>query len=256
MWITLKIYIYVDEAGTLVLGDVDRFFLLSCYITDTPNIIKSELLTLQNKILNEPYYAFDIERFKQQGFHACDNHPDIRSGYYKLLLRLNIRIYSIVIDKYSDFFKNLTKRFSISRELYSFFVRELLYDRLLSERRNKIHIIFEEYGSSITKHKTDMTDVLMRIMREMKCNGVKDKISFDVDVHSKDDILLSVIDYVNYVLFQMLKDIDPKNNVRMNANFKLIEPKIANLHSLHNSQYYHSRKNINFEEIKGRLEVK
>ena len=42
----------------------------------------------------------------------------------------------------------------------------------------------------------------------------------------------------------------------MIANFKLIEPKIALLHSLHNGKYYSSRKNINFKEIKGRLEVK
>lgn len=48
----------------------------------------------------------------------------------------------------------------------------------------------------------------------------------------------------------MLKDIPADKNTRMIANFKLIEPKIASLYSMHNAKHYNSRNIINFEEIK------
>lgn len=249
-------YIFIDEAGTLAQDDDNKYFILSCYITDTPARIKTELYTLRTQIMDDPYNAFDIAKFDRQGFHACENHPDIRSAYYKVLLRLNIRIYSVVIDKKSDLFHDLMSKFNDIHKLYSFFVRQLLYDRILSEWQNRIHIVFEEYGSSITKHKSEMNNTVSIIIKELATNGLKSNVLFDVDVHSKEDILLSVVDYTNFVLFQMLKDIDPSKNTRMIANFKLIEPKIAILHSLHNAQYYNSKKSINFEEIKGRLEVK
>ena len=40
------IYIYIDEAGTLVKTDENKYFILSCYITDSPLQIKDELYSL------------------------------------------------------------------------------------------------------------------------------------------------------------------------------------------------------------------
>ena len=47
------IYIYIDEAGTLVEKDENKYFILSCYITDSPQQIKDELDSLYNNI--KPY---------------------------------------------------------------------------------------------------------------------------------------------------------------------------------------------------------
>lgn len=247
------VYLYIDESGTLVKDDDSKFFIISCYITDSPLQIQEDLQTLYNDIVNDPYLAFEINEFYEQGFHACENHFDIRSKFYSLLVKLNIRIYSIVISKESKCYEELCNHYNNTEDLYAFFARELLFDRIQSERMNHIHFVFEEYGSSIQKHKSNMQKVVARIAKEVRG---KNDISIDVDIHSKEDILLSVIDYVNFVIFQLLKDIEPAKNLRMIANFKLIEPKIALLHSLHNGKYYSSLKNINFEEIKGRLEVK
>lgn len=114
------IYIYIDEAGTLVEKDENKYFILSCYITDSPQQIKDELDSLYNNIINEPYLAFEVANFKRQGFHACENHPDIRSRFYSLLLGLNIRIYSVVINKKSRVFESLQTRFDESDDLYAF----------------------------------------------------------------------------------------------------------------------------------------
>lgn len=250
------VWIYIDEAGKLSQDDASDYFVLSCCVTDNPTKIKEKLCSLREDILKNPYYADFLEDFERQGFHASKNHPDILAEYYKLLFRLNLRIYSVVINKDTDVFSNLVAQYNRPLELYPFFARTLLRDRILSERQNNIHIIFEEYGSSITKHKTDMTDVVRAIVKECVNNGVKQDILFDVDIHTKEDLLLSTVDFANYVLFQMLKDVDPKKNTRMISNFNLIEPKIAHLHSFHNRKHYHSPKKINFDEIKGRLGVK
>ena len=116
------IYIYIDEAGTLVKTDENKYFILSCYITDSPLQIKDELYSLYESIINTPYLAYEIENFKHQGFHACENHPDIRSRFYSLLLGLNIRIYSVVINKKSRVFERLLD--STSLMIYMLFSYE------------------------------------------------------------------------------------------------------------------------------------
>ena len=50
------IYIYIDEAGTLVEKDENKYFILSCYITDSPQQIKDELDSLYNNIINGSGY--------------------------------------------------------------------------------------------------------------------------------------------------------------------------------------------------------
>ena len=93
-----------------------------------------------------------------------------------------------------------------------------------------------------------MEDVIGTLISE-----VGDGIEYTVEVCSKDNIILSVVDYINYILYQLLNH--PRVGTRMMDNFKLVEPKIASLHLLHAKAYYGRRKNINFEEILGREEV-
>lgn len=246
-----SVYFYIDESGTLQNNTEDNFFILSCFITDTPDHIRSALKSLRDEILSDPYNFKRRQKFQQDGFHAAKNHPDIRTSVYTLLLGLNFRAYSVVIDKTAPLFQELTQRFA-SEELYNYFVRELLYDRVLSERDSELNFIFEEYGNSKTKHKDAMTTVISRICQEIRKNGASKEIFINVAVESKDELLLAVTDYINFVIFQMLQDA-PQD--RMKENFIIIEPKIALLHSLHNREYYHSRNSINFEAIKGRIEV-
>ncbi|MDE5544247.1 MAG: DUF3800 domain-containing protein, partial [Bacteroidales bacterium] len=89
------VYLYIDESGTLTKGD-DEFFIMSCFITDSVETLKAQLEDLKKKIKESPYFYAQRKAFLRQGFHACENHPDIRAKYYTLLPKLNIRIYSIV----------------------------------------------------------------------------------------------------------------------------------------------------------------
>lgn len=244
--IIMDIYFYIDESG-LLRDEKERFFLISCVATDAPEQIEDTLNQLQQNICDNPYYLPIRDKFRDQGFHAVSNHPDIRTEVYKILPYMNMRAYTIVLDKFSDFYKNVSSKYNTDIELYAFLIKQLLRDRVKSEKDNHIHFIFEEYGCTIACHKNRMEDVIGILISE-----VGDGVDYNVEVCSKDNIVLSVVDYVNYILYQLLNH--PGAGTRMMDNFKLVEPKIASLHLLHTQTYYGRRKNINFEEILGQEE--
>lgn len=242
--LTMDLYFYIDESG--LLRDVkERFFLISCVATDVPEQIEDTLNQLQQNICDNPYYLPIRDKFRDQGFHAVSNHPDIRTEMYKIIPYMNMRVYTIVLDKFSDFYKDVSSRYNFDIDFYAFLIKQLLRDRVKSEKDNHIHFIFEEYGGTIAHHKNRMEDVIGTLISE-----VGDGVEYVVEVCSKDNIILSVVDYVNYILYQLLNQ--PGKGTRMMDNFKLVEPKIASLHLLHTQAYYGRRKNINFEEILGR----
>lgn len=243
----MDIYFYIDESG-LLRGEKERFFLISCIATDTPKHIESTLNQLQQNICNNPYYLPIRDKFRNQGFHAVSNHPDIRTEVYKIIPYMNMRVYTIVLDKFSDFYKDASSRYTSDIDFYAFLIKQLLRDRVKSEKNNHIHFIFEEYGNTIASHKDKMDKVVRNIVEAIGIN-----VEFSVEVCPKTNIILAVVDYINYILYQLLNN--PGKNQRMQDNFKLIEPQIASLHLLHTKVHYGRRKNINFEEILGREEV-
>ena len=147
----MDIYFYIDESG-LLRGEKERFFLISCIATDTPKHIESTLNQLQQNICSNPYYLPIRDKFRNQGFHAVSNHPDIRTEVYKIIPYMNMRVYTIVLDKFSDFYKDASSRYTSDIDFYAFLIKQLLRDRVKSEKNNHIHFIFEEYGN--TSHLT------------------------------------------------------------------------------------------------------
>ena len=120
--------------------------------------------------------------------------------------------------------------------------------QLIGSIKDSINILtFEEYGSKPFVHKNQIEALIASIIKSNELAG----LSYEVKVSKKSDLMLSVVDYVNYVIFQMLHNETP----RMRANFKLIEPKIAILHHLDKKIFYKERKRIIFDKIKGQGDV-
>lgn len=248
--IPTELYYYIDEAGTLnpCLNEKDRYFIISCFTTDTPDLLRTSLNILYQEILNDPYSGYDLEKFEKQGFHATENHFDIRTAYYRLLLTLNVRIYSVVIDKKSAAYADLISKHIDLSGVYYELMYVLLEKRIIDNRYNKNFLVFEEYGSKPSTHLAGIEKVLSAITHIINRDFMIPEVAISIEVHTKDDILLSIIDYANYIIFQMLQ---PKTDDRMIKNFNLISPKIGLLHSIHNQGFYSQKKRINFEEIKG-----
>lgn len=242
-----SVFYYIDESGTLKANECEkeRFFILGCCITDTPEDIRKSLNELKLEIEDDAYFCSEINKFKQDGFHATTNHPDIRAKYYGRLNSLNFRAFSIIIDKCSTQFNELSGKHRAYYEI----LHMLLYKRILSNREYRNVIVLEEYGSKLNVH-------LENIQKTIE--SIKEKILklYDIDVivevyvHNKSDIVLSVVDYMNFVLYQMLLPTIKHQQPRMPENFSLIEPKIGLLHSFFQNKFFTERNRINFEHIK------
>ena len=119
-----------------------------------------------------------------------------------------MRVYTIVLDKFSDFYKDASSRYTSDIDFYAFLIKQLLRDRVKSEKNNHIHFIFEEYGNTIASHKDKMDKVVRNIVEAIGIN-----VEFSVEVCPKTNIILAVVDYINYILYQLLNN--PGKNQRM-----------------------------------------
>lgn len=240
----MKIYYFIDESGDLNFPqkNEERFFIMSCCVTDTPILIEEKLNALKTEIQNDLYFYKEMPRFEKEGFHATANSFDIRAKYYSLLSRLNVRIYYIIVDKKDPKFEALKKRGVAYYEI----LYALLADRLEDNRAHENYLCFEECGAKKHRHEKNINDVIDRIKAR-----IKDKHDIEVralsEVRTKKDILLSLSDYSNFVLWQMLQEETLPN---METKFKLLEPRIALVNNLFKKDFYDQVKRINFEEIK------
>lgn len=109
----------------------------------------------------------------------------------------------------------------------------------MSEKNEDITFIFEEYGSKPSNYKTALEIMFSEIKEKLALRfGIID-INYTFEVHSKKDILLSVVDYAIFSLYQMLNG---DNSPRMQHNFNMVEPKMGLLCLWHNSTFYSSKK--------------
>lgn len=213
-------YYYLDESGTID-GD-SKYFILGCYKTDNPEDLRAKMVGLQNSILVDPIFGYERKKFQLQGFHATENHPDIRSRVYSLISRLNIRAYVLLLDKNSDFSKRLISNNS-NDEIYMICLEKLLSDRLLKNRTHKNILVFENYGNKPNVWKKNIEGAINNILEKLEGRGFNG-IKYEIEVRDKTEILLSVIDYINYLYGQLFNKKPSQRNIE---NFKIIEPKIA-----------------------------
>lgn len=236
-------YYYIDEAGGL--DNNSNFFILGCYKTDTPEKIRSSIEKLQNEITNSPYFAFERKKFTKQGFHACDNHFDIRARFYNLISVLNFRAYILIVDKKSDFYKQLQIDKTNSSLIYNVFVEKLLTDRLIKHRKENNILIFEQYGSKPNKWVENLKNVVKNISTTIK-NNYRIDLSYEVKVHDKSDLNIAVIDYLNFLFIQFYEH--GKVQPRMLQNFQIVEPKIGLIYKMDKDEFYNINHRINVKE--------
>lgn len=234
---------YIDEAGGIDTNS--KFFILGCYKTDSPKDVCSALDSLKNEILNAPYFAFQRNDFLKHGFHACENHPDIKSRFYNLVSTLNVRFYILLLKKDSVFYKKMVNDKLTTLQIYNLCINKLLSDRLTKTRNDKNVIIFEQYGNKPNNWLKNVESVIHEVTTKID-DKFGTKIVSEVSVHTKSDINLSVIDYINYLFVQLLE----KDNVpnRIKENFAILEPKIALIYKMDKDLFYDKNKRLNIND--------
>lgn len=235
-------YFYIDESGGIETNS--NFFILGCYKTDTPEQLSNSLNKLKTEILESPVMAALRKDFLKYGIHACKNHQDIRIRFYNLISTLNIRAYILLLDKNSDFFKDLLLKGKTSNEIYNLCIHKLLNDRLIKNRFDKNHLIFEQYGNQIKRWHTNVDTVISNIKLDIK-KSLNTVCHSEVYVHDKSDINLSIIDYINYIFSHCYEKKEPWQ--RMIDNYNIIEPKIGLIYKMDKDLFYDKNHRLNIK---------
>lgn len=227
-----KYYYYIDESGHI--NNDQHLFLYGCLKIDTPNLSDDHIKKLKDELKDE----IDFEEFEkkiEEGFHACVDHPDLQTQFYKIIPTLNFRAYFEIIYKESRYFENLKKEYS-GHEIISKMLENIIKSMLFKNKKAK-HIFFIEeleiQGKSLKK-----------ILKEI---DFKYSVSFDfeLNIENKGNDNLSITDYVNNNIFKLLKEKDEekfkKNYTRVAYRFNLLKDKIALIHLWNNDTFF-SRK--------------
>lgn len=137
-----KNYFFVDEAGDptfydkygkIIVGEegCSKILLLGFIRTSAPDVLRKEVLKLQDEIINDPFYK-GVPSIKKTtiAFHAKDDIPEIKERFYKKIVTLDFKAEFIVARKQEKMFCNKYQR-----------KENLFYDDLIVKLfENKLHL--------------------------------------------------------------------------------------------------------------------
>jgi hypothetical protein len=226
---------YVDESGDLDAGGSD-FYLLGCAIINDAAVTAGRIKKLESEIKDS--IVLNGHSMKN-GFHACENHPEIYQTYIELIFSLDFRAYVVVLDKRSGYFKQLIKN-NTNKEIYNKLLFSLFEKRFLKRSLENNIVVFERQGNKLHEEKREKEKLLQTISEKLKINfAISSDINFEVNIVGKDNVLVSVIDFVLHIISRVY-DRDGVANY-MKRNFELIEPKIGLIFDAANNKYYKLR---------------
>ncbi len=154
---------YVDEAGDGVLfrsaghdrladPDAARFFILGMVWVASPLDASTALEALWKNLRRNPLYASISSFEKARAFHAKDDHPEIRSKVFDLIINLEFKIFAVVKDMrvVRDYVRRRNRMDAAYRyhpnELYDLTVRMLFKQRL--HQANRYRVVFARRGKA------------------------------------------------------------------------------------------------------------
>lgn len=229
-------YFYIDESGGIL--NNSPAFILGCTRTDTPKLITERTQLLLDSFEDEIYFAPMIEQIKQQGFHAVDNHPDVRAKFFSILPLLNFRSFFCILNKSKSPIKELLNH-QEEKKIYLLALDKLLKGRFNNHQDNNI-FFFEELQFQEASQQNILDEYFSAYIK----NG---NVRFEIV--SKEDINLATTDYMNYIFHSLISASELKRVQRMVDNFELVKPKIALINFLHTDTFLTRKKAFNAENI-------
>jgi len=230
-------YYYIDESGHLI--NNSNIFIHGCIKTDTPENINNAIDIIKSSIRDNIYFQDPniINDFIKNGFHAVENHPDIRAQLYMHLPLLNYRAYFVLLKKTDSFYKNLINN-STPSEVFTETLKKLLINRIISNKYEKHIFCFETI---------EFSDITLKSIIDNIFNKYFKKYKIEYSIVNKNENNLSVIDYLNYILYQIIEG--KKYMERMKQNFELIKPKIGLIYFMNKDLYYGRQSKVDLNNI-------
>ncbi len=221
-------FYYIDESGGIL--NNETLFIHGCIKTDTPTFLQQALEEVKAEIQDDLYFNAFMDEFNESGFHAVDNHFDIRTLLYRKLIKLNWRAYFVAVNKQSDFYNSIkTKE---EHEIFMISLTKLLFNRIRNATEDNNIFIFETIQLSTKSLNSALQEFFDSMNKEYRC-------TFSI-VEKDEEINLAIVDYLNYMLYRILKT--NNGDEVMRRNFDLFAPKIALIH-IQNTKTYLGRYN-------------
>lgn len=226
-------YFYIDESGGI--NNDSNFFIHGCIKTDSPHTISLAIKKLIHEMSSSLYYEEFSKRILKEGLHATENNIDMRADVYKLLPLLDYRSYFVIINKHSEYFKELKKN-KEEHEIFEISVKKLLKDRIDRNKGDKNIFIFEKIKISKKSLQVLLNDFFSSLDASHDC---------EFKIVGKEEENMGVIDYLNFIFNHILSEENPMQ--RMKMNFELIAPKIGVINVLNNNVYLSRKKKLNHQ---------
>lgn len=248
-------YFFVDEAGDPtffnrfgknIVGTegCSKILLLGFIRTNEPEILRKEILKLNDEIVNDPFYAGVPSLVKTKtSFHAKDDIPEIREKVFRKIASLDFKAEFFVARKIESVFTGKHK----GRE-------NLFYDDLISKLfENKLHkteksIIYFATRGNKTRQKPLEDAIGRAALTFEKKWGIK--INGQIEILPQSPVgepCLQIVDYMNWAVQRAF--------VRGEERFyRLVEEKVSYLVDVYDFKKYKENYG-NFYSRKNKLDI-
>ena len=221
-------YFYIDETGHV--NNDSKSYMYGCLKTDSASEITNALERLKTELAEDLYLQFEAEKILTDGFHAVDNHFDVRASYYKLLPFLNVRAFFVVMFKETSYYEDLKSRMK-DFEIIEMMLEKLIVPRILKNKGDRNIFIVENLDVEGKSQNKILDDIFGRF---------KNRFDVEYEIKGKDEINLSTVDYFNYNLIHILNS-KGKPDIRATQTFEILKKRIALIYIFNNDSFY-SRK--------------
>lgn len=206
---------FVDEAGDGVLfgpkgrnrltdKDAPRFFMLGMVQCEQPEIATAALETLRKELMAHPLYASipSMRPAAQKtalGFHAKDDHPEVRAKVFELLLKLDFKFHAVIKEMRAvlEYVNRRNKMHPDYRyhpnELYDLTVRLLFKQRV--HNQNHYQITFARRGQSDRTKELKEQIERTRLEFSRKHSGIGSPVLDVVPAYPWEQPCLQIADY-------------------------------------------------------------
>ncbi len=191
--------IFYDGRGNLIIGtDSSPILILGFIETQTPHLLRQEILTLQQKVIADGYLQ-KIPSINKTAiaFHANKDAPEVRYLFYSLIRQLDFKAQFIVARKIEKVFRN-----SFAASQYKFYdhLATKLFQNVLHRYQHN-HIYFAQRGSRRRQKPLENAILQAKEWFEEKNNAISS--TFEVQAQSpKGEPCLSIIDYLNWAIYR------------------------------------------------------
>lgn len=227
----MKNYFYLDEHGSV--SNNSELFIIGCIKTKTPDAIKNAVEKLKSFLISDLYYKPNTSSLKTEGFHATKDHFDTRAQFYRILPFLEYRSYFSVLIKKGNYYKQFSSKYPKPIQI-KLVIKRLIEPLIQKHKEDDNLFIFEEVNIPEVTYKSLLIDLFDELNH-------KHKTSCKVEIRSKDETNLAVIDYLNFNLSQVLT----KHLPRDVQNYNVLKERIGMIAIMNNGKFLSRKSNNN-----------